>query len=258
MHTKEYHISLNRKGLFIHHQENHEGRPTIVFLHDSLGCISLWRDFPAKLGKLTQCNILVYDRLGYGKSDPMPDVPRPVNYLEAEAETLNDLLNELSIEQPILFGHSDGGSIALLTAAKYPEKIKAVISEAAHVFVEEITLLGIREAMTAYQTTNLKERLEKYHGDNTDTLFRAWTQTWTRADFRNWNIESFLPAITCSVLVLQGTNDEFGSLAQVNSILNSVSGNAEKVLIEGSGHTPHKETPEETLAAVAGFINNLR
>jgi pimeloyl-ACP methyl ester carboxylesterase len=258
MHTKEYLISLNGKGLFIHHQENYKDSPTIVFLHDSLGCISLWRDFPTKLGELTQCNILVYDRLGYGRSKPMPDVPRPVNYLEAEAETLNDLLTELSIEQPILFGHSDGGSIALLTAAKYPDRIKAVISEAAHVFVEEITLQGIREAMTAYQTTNLKERLEKYHGDNTDILFRAWTQTWTRDDFREWNIESFLPAITCPVLVLQGINDEFGSLAQVNSIVNNVSGSVEKALIEGSGHTPHKETPEETLTAAVGFIDNLK
>ena len=168
------------------------------------------------------------------------------------------MLTELSIKQPILFGHSDGGSIALLAAAKYPDRIKAVLSEAAHVFVEEITLEGIQEAMVAYHTTNLKARLEKYHGDNTDILFRAWTQTWTREDFRSWNIESFLPAITCPVLVLQGINDEFGSLAQVNSILNNVSGSVDKALIEGSGHTPHKETSEETLAVATGFINNIK
>lgn len=258
MHTKEYTVTINGAALFIHHQENYKGRPTIVFLHDSLGCVSLWRDFPAKLSQLTQCNILVYDRLGYGKSQAMPDVPRPVNYLETEADTLNDLLSELAIDRPILFGHSDGGSIALLTASRYPEKIKAVIAEAAHVFVEEITLKGIREAMEAYKTTNLKERLEKYHGGNTDILFRAWTQTWTRDDFRNWNIENFLPAISCPVLVMQGLKDEFGSLAQVESIVNNVSGNVKKMLIKVSGHTPHKETPEEILAVAADFIHNLK
>ena len=257
MHIKEYFISLNGKKLFVHHQKKYTDRPTIVFLHDSLGCTALWRDFPERLGKMTQCNIVVYDRLGYGKSDPMPDAPRPVDYMEAEAETLHDLLKALSIDQPILFGHSDGASIALLTAAKYPKTIKAVLSEAAHVVVEEITLKGIREAMQAYLNTNLKERLEKYHGNNTDILFRAWTLTWTREDFRKWNIEKFLPAITCPVLVIQGYNDEFGTQEQVNSIIATVSGSASKARIHASGHTPHKETPEETLAISAGFINNL-
>lgn len=255
---KEYHLDVNGSMLFIYHQENNPNRPTLIFLHDSLGCTALWRDFPTALGQMTNCNVLVYDRLGYGKSDPMPDVPRPVNYMEAEAEILYYLLNELSINQPILFGHSDGASIALLTAAKYPRAIKAVISEAAHVFVEDITLQGIREAMTAYRDTNLRERLEKYHGDNTDILFRAWTLTWTREDFRNWNIESFLPAISCPVLALQGYNDEFGSLAQVESIISNVSGHREKALIESCGHTPHKETPEAALSISADFINSLK
>lgn len=257
MDTKEYLLDLNGKKIFIHHTKNYNDRPTIVFLHDSLGCISLWRDFPENLGKLTQCNVLIYDRLGYGKSNPMPDVPRPVNYLELEAHMLHNLLNKLHIDKPILFGHSDGGSISLLTASKYPERIMAVVSEAGHIFVEDITLKGIREAMHDYKTTNLKTRLEKYHGYNTDILFRAWTQTWTREDFRNWNIESFLPAITCPVLVIQGLDDEFGSIAQVNGIVNSVSGRIEKVLIDGSAHTPHKEKPEETLEAATKFINSL-
>lgn len=255
---KEYLLDINGSMLFIYHQENNPNHPTLVFLHDSLGCTALWRDFPTALGQMTSCNILVYDRLGYGKSQAMPDVPRPVHYMEAEAETLHNLLNELNITQPILFGHSDGASIGLLTAAKYPDTIKAVISEAAHVFVEEITLKGIREAMTAYADTNLKTRLEKYHGDNTDILFRAWTLTWTREDFRNWNIESFLHAITCPVLAIQGCNDEFSSMAQVESIMNNVSGPTEKALIEACGHTPHKETPETALRISADFINNLK
>jgi pimeloyl-ACP methyl ester carboxylesterase len=256
MSSKEYLYSPDEKDIYIYHLDNYNNRPTIVFLHDSLGCTSLWRDFPERLGEYTQCNVLVYDRLGYGKSDPMPDVSRPVNYMEPEADILIELLDGLFIENPILFGHSDGASIALLTAAKYPEKIMAVVAEAAHIFVEEITLNGIREAMEAYKTTNLKERLQKYHGDNTDILFRAWTETWTRPDFRNWNIEKFLPSIVCPLLTIQGLNDEFGSMLQVEGILYGVSG-AKKVLIDDCGHTPHKEKPEETLNAATNFINSL-
>lgn len=250
---------VNVKGLdlFVSYNNPYSNRPTLVFLHDSLGCVALWRDFPAKLGELTRCNVLVYDRLGYGKSAPMPDVPRPVTYMEPEADILHELLNTLVIEAPILFGHSDGGTIALLTAAKYPETIKAVVSEAAHIFVEEITLKGIRGAMDAYQTTNLKKRLEKYHGNNTDILFRAWTQTWTREDFRDWSIEGFLHSISCPVLVIQGLDDEFGSLKQVEGIINNVSGRTEKQLIADCAHTPHKEAAEKTLSVTAAFINGL-
>lgn len=253
--TREYTYSPDEKEIYIFHYDNYHDT-TIVFLHDSLGCVALWRDFPEKLGQLTQSNILIYDRLGYGKSDAMADEPRPINYMEAEADTLMNMLDGLFIVNPILFGHSDGASIALLTAAKYPEKIKAVIAEAAHIFVEEITLNGINEAVEAYKTTNLKERLKKYHGDNTDILFRAWTETWTRPDFRNWNIEDYLPEITCPLLTIQGLNDEFGSLKQVEGIFNGVSG-SKKVLIDDCGHTPHKEKPEETLNAAANFINSL-
>lgn len=257
MTPNEHYISINGNKIFISHTNNFQNRPTLVFLHDSLGCVTLWREFPSKLGELTQCNVLVYDRLGYGKSDVMPDVPRPVTYMEPEADALIALLNELQIEDPILFGHSDGGTIALLAAAKYPHRIKAAVSEAAHIFVENITLNGIREAIEAYKTTNLKERLEKYHGDNTDILFRAWTETWTRPDFRNWSIENYLPEIVCPVLVLQGINDEFGSLKQVEGIVNGTSGTTEKVLIDDCAHTPHKEKPEETLNTAASFINSL-
>jgi pimeloyl-ACP methyl ester carboxylesterase len=137
-------IPINGKKLYIEFQTTYENRPTLVFLHDSLGCTSLWRDFPQKLAEAIQCNVLVYDRLGYGKSDPMPTHERPINYLEAEAHSLDSLLNALAIDNAILFGHSDGGSIALITASRYGKKIKAVICEAAHIFVEELTLKGIR------------------------------------------------------------------------------------------------------------------
>lgn len=229
----------------------------MVFLHDSLGCTALWRDFPQQLADAARCNALLYDRLGYGLSAPMPAGERPVSYMETEADTLNALLAHLEMDKVILFGHSDGGSIALITAGKYPRRIKAVICEAAHIFVEEITLQGIRDAMHAYQTTTLPQRLQKYHGDKTDALFRAWAETWTRNDFRDWNIEHFLPAITCPLLFIQGEADEFGTRAQVERTISQVSGQASQYIIPNIGHTPHKEAPALTLRAAKGFIETL-
>ncbi len=255
--TTSAQIDINGQNLYIHYRNNHPNRPTLVFLHDSLGCIQLWRDFPEKLAKTTQCNVLVYDRLGYGKSAPMPTYERAVHYLEEEATVLNELLAHLEIDQAILFGHSDGGSIALITASNYPERIKAVICEAAHIFVEEVTLKGIREAMEAYTTTDLAIRLQKYHGDKVDTLFKAWTLTWTRDDFRRWNIEKLISAIRCPLLFIQGEADEYGTLEQVAKTIRLVSGRSEHYLIPDIGHTPHKEAPELTLHAAKHFIETL-
>lgn len=230
------------------------GRPTIIFLHDSLGSVELWRDFPRQLGSITNCNVLVYDRQGYGKSSPFASEERANDYLEVEADVLNQLIEGYGIQQPILFGHSDGGSIALIAAAKYPERMVGVVTEGAHIFVEDITLLGIRHAVDAYQTTNLKERLEKYHGHKTEAVFRAWADTWLREGFRPWNIEGLLPQIKCPVLVIQGEADEYGSLAQVDGIITQVSGVASQLIIPGVGHTPHKEAKELVLGQSAMFI----
>jgi pimeloyl-ACP methyl ester carboxylesterase len=232
--------------------------PTIVFLHDSLGSIALWRDFPAQLSARTACNVLVYDRRGYGLSDPFdPTRQRTKDYLQQEADILPLLLKQCGVKDTILFGHSDGGSIALIAAAKYPELFRAVITEGAHIFVEDISLEGIRAAVTAYATTDLRQRLQKYHGDKTDAVFAAWTETWLRPDFRDWNIEAFLPRIKCPVLVLQGDVDEYGSVAQVDGIVQGVSGTVESLLVPGAGHTPHKEASVVVLDAVAKFINAL-
>jgi pimeloyl-ACP methyl ester carboxylesterase len=233
-----------------------ENNPTLIFLHDSLGCIELWRDFPDKLGHATHCNLLIYDRQGYGKSDPF-NKERKNDYLETEADILNLLMQQYKIKNAILFGHSDGGSIALIAAAKYPTLISGVITEGAHIFVEDITLNGIKKAVEAYHTTNLKERLEKYHGDKTEAVFWAWANTWLSPEFQSWNIEVFLPHIKCPVLVIQGENDEYGSLAQVSGIINHVSTNAEKLIIPFTGHTPHKEAQEKVHDHSAIFINHL-
>jgi pimeloyl-ACP methyl ester carboxylesterase len=229
----------------------------ILFLHDSLGCISVWKDFPEKLVDLTGRSGIVYDRQGYGSSDPFSKRTRDNAYMEEEAGFLIRLMDCLNIPKAILFGHSDGGSIALIAAGKYPDRVEAVITEGAHVFVEAITIAGIRAAADLYQTTNLKSKLEKHHGDKTEAMFRAWTETWQTPKFRSWNIESFLPKITCPVLVIQGENDEYGSLLQVESIHSKCSGKKEKLLIAGIGHTPHKEAQLLTLEAAARFIGKL-
>ena len=232
-------------------------KPTLIFLHDSLGCIELWRDFPMKLGEATNCNVLVYDRQGYGQSSSFTSHERTTDYLEKEAYVLIELVKQFGIKQAILFGHSDGGSIALLAAAKYPFSILGVITEGAHIFVEDITLAGIQSAVEAYRTTNLKERLQKYHGDKTDAIFWAWAKTWLSNEFKSWNIESFLPRITCPILVIQGEQDEYGSLEQVQGIIQQVSGQASQLVIPGIGHTPHKEAQDAVLAHSASFVNHL-
>lgn len=247
-------VIINHAKLKIVHTIIREESPTLIFLHDSLGCIDLWRDFPEKLGEATHCNIIVYDRQGYGKSCPFEERERENNYLEVEADVLNALIEKCGIEEAILFGHSDGGSIALIAAAKYPTYIKAVITEGAHIFVEDITLKGIREAVKTFQTSNLKEKLQKYHGDKTESVFWAWAKTWLSDEFKSWNIEGFLPQIKCPVLVIQGENDEYGSQAQVNGIVKQVSGKKEKYIIPSVGHTPHKEASEIVLKYVINFI----
>lgn len=248
---------INGTEIYIEYHNRSEGGPVIVFLHDSLGSVQLWRDFPALLSEHTGCNVFAYDRSGYGKSGSMLTHERPVNYMELEAGFLNELLTAFNIRNAILFGHSDGGTIALITAARYPEKIKAVVCEAGHIFVEETTLKGVYDAWETYKTTNLPERLKKYHGDKVETLFRAWTETWTRADYRAWNIEYLLKDIRCPLLFIQGEADEYGTLDQVEKTVTQVSGPAEKYIIPGIGHTPHKESPELVLKRTAEFIKRL-
>lgn len=250
-------IDVQGKKLYIEHDNSFKNKPTIVFLHDSLGCTQLWRDFPAKLSEATQCNVLVYDRLGYGKSFPMVSHERENNYMELEADLLNELLEELNINNVILFGHSDGGTIALIVASKYSESVKAVICEAGHIFVEDITVKGVSDAFEAYKTTDLPERLAKYHGDKVPMIVKAWTEIWLSDRFKNWNIEYLLKNITSPLLFIQGEADEYGTLDQVEKTVSQVSGSSEKYIIPNVGHMPHKEVPDLVLNKSAEFINNI-
>jgi pimeloyl-ACP methyl ester carboxylesterase len=247
-------IAVKGNKIYIEYNNAFKNKPTIVFLHDSLGCTQLWRDFPTKMSDALACNVLVYDRLGYGKSDVMATHERAVSYMELEADLLNDLLCTLNIQDAVLFGHSDGGTIALITASKYPKNIKAVICEAGHIFVEDMTIKGVRDALEAYNTKNLGERLQKYHGDKVETLFRAWTEIWLSDTFRSWNIEYLLKNITCPLLFIQGEKDEYGTLDQVEKTVTQVAGTSEIYIIPDAGHTPHKEVPELVLTKAITFV----
>lgn len=233
------------------------GRPaarTLVLLHDSLGCITTWRDLPQELGKTIGCDVLVYDRQGYGRSAPFGPEPRTADYMHKEADVLQELLKEEGIPEAILFGHSDGGTTALLAAALHPARIAAVITAGAHVFVEEVTLNGIRAAERQYATTDLRARLMKHHGDRTDALFHAWTKTWRAPFFRDWDITAEIGRIQCPVLVLQGVDDNYGTEAQVDAIVSAVGDAAQKYMIPGAAHTPHKEAPAITQELVVQFL----
>lgn len=250
-------LAVNGKKLHTEYTSVFKGRPVLVFLHDSLGSAQLWRDFPEKLSQAAQCNVLLYDRLGYGKSYPMEDHYRTNDYMELEADLLNSLLEKMGISDAILFGHSDGGTIALIAAAKYPETIKAVICEAGHIFVEDITVQGVKDALQAYRTSDLAVRLRKYHGDKVDILVRAWTEIWLSERFRSWTIEYLLQDITCPLLFIQGESDEYGTLDQLEKTVSQVSGTAEKYSIPHTGHSPHKEVPDKVIARAAEFIQRI-
>lgn len=227
-------------------------RPVLVLLHEGLGCIELWRDFPHRLAERTGLDALVYDRPGYGGSAPDPE-PRGADYLHREAaERLPALLEQEGIRSPLLVGHSDGGSIALLHAAAHP--VAACITMAAHVLVEEVTLEGIRAARRAWQDTDLRRRLSRYHGANTDWAYRSWVETWLAPWFRDWNMEAELAGVTAPVLAMQGEADQYGSPDQVRRIVGGCAGPAEPCLLPHCGHSPHREQPGATVEAIAGFL----
>ena len=236
------------------------GVPTLVFLHEGLGSASQWRDFPEIIGRDVGLPAIAYSRVGYGKSAPVA-LPRPLTYMQDEArDFLPVLLDERGIDSAILIGHSDGGSIAVVAASLDAGRgrIRGIILEAPHVFVEDISVTSIAKAREAYRTTDLREKLAKYHGDNVDGAFRGWNDAWLDPEFRKWNLESYLPAITAPVLCIQGADDPYGTRAQVDAIGNRVSGPSEVLLIPKCGHTPHREAFGVTRDAMVQFILALR
>jgi pimeloyl-ACP methyl ester carboxylesterase len=226
--------------------------PTLVFMHEGLGSVSLWKDFPRKLAARTGFGGLTYSRRGYGASDPAV-LPRDVSYMHDEAPALATLLSVLTIDRPILVGHSDGASIAVIYggAALRPAPL-ALVLEAPHVFVEDVSVVTI--ARFKADQAKIAPRLQRHHELPADDVFAGWADAWLLPAFRAWNIEASLPIITAPTLVIQGADDAYGTWAQVDAVAQQVSGPASVARIEACGHSPHVDQPAEVLAVMAEFL----
>lgn len=232
--------------------------PTLVLLHEGLGCVALWRDFPRRLADTTGCGVFAFSRAGYGASAPC-DLPRPLDYMTREAvSVLPEVLDFIGLREGVLIGHSDGASIAAIHCGEIGDpRVRGLVLMAPHFFTEEIGLAAIAEARTAYAEGDLRERLAKYHS-NVDAAFRGWNDAWLDPGFRAWDIRSFLDPIRVPVLCLQGEADQYGTEAQVRVVAERVPARVEIRLFADCHHAPHLEAPDLTLEEIAGFIAGLR
>jgi pimeloyl-ACP methyl ester carboxylesterase len=231
--------------------------PALVLLHEGLGSVAMWRDFPERLAETTGHAVFVYSRAGYGKSSPVA-LPRPTGYMHREAlEVLPRVLDAAGISACVLVGHSDGGSIALIYAGGAGDnRAIGVVTMAAHAFNEELCVNSIAAAGRAYLETDLRQRLARYHLD-VDNAFRGWNDVWLSREFLAWNIEEYLPGVAVPVLAMQGRDDEYGTERQVDAIVSQVKGRAEKLMLPKCKHSPHRDQPEATLKAIARFVRSL-
>jgi len=227
-------------------------QPVVVFLHEGLGSVSMWRDFPARLCHEHGLRGLVFSRYGYGRSTPKPaDEAWAADFMHAQArEVLPALFAALGIERPWLFGHSDGASIALLYASTHPAA--GLIVVAPHIFVEDISVASIAKARAAYASTDLRERLARHH-DDPDSAFRGWSDAWLSPAFRAWNIEAELTTIDCPILAVQGEDDEYGTLEQVRGIARRLP-KTRLLVLPKCGHSPHRDEPDLLIREAGRFI----
>jgi len=247
---------LNAAGHSVNYEwiEGDAGRPPLVFLHEGLGSIRQWRDFPAKVAAATGCRALVYDRYGYGQSDVLAEQKRDVRFMHDEAlAALPELLGSLGVEKPVLIGHSDGASIGLIHAgANHP--VRGVVAMAPHVFIEPLCLNSIVTAAEQFETTDLAEKLGRYHRDARKTFY-GWADVWLDKNFKSWDIrDDYLPQVRCPVLAIQGYDDVYGTMAQLDELERRVKGPCELLKLKDCGHAPFREQPEKTLAAVTRFV----
>ncbi len=240
---------------FIEPMRTWQQRPTIVFLHEGLGSRALWKEFPQQIAAATQCRALVYSRYGYGASDSLQGA-RGADFMHDEAlVALPELLDKLEVERPVLLGHSDGGSIALIHAGGSQRAVSGVIAMAPHVFVEDLSIGSIRAAKLQYLRTDWRAKLARYHADP-DSAFWGWNDVWLHPEFRAWNIEAYLPQITCKILAIQGEKDEYGTLEQIERIERGAP-RVELLRLAHCGHSPHRDQPREVIAAVTRYVNQL-
>jgi len=258
MQKEDYRLAINDFKIQIRELNALNSKEIPIFLlHDSLGCITTWKDFPNKLAKITGSRVIIYDRKGYGKSTPYTsDYSRNTDYMEDEADVLLQIADQLSIPFFTLIGHSDGATIALIAASKYPNRINKTVVIGPHIYVEDITLKGIRDAKNAYESTDLKQKLEKHHGANTSNLVRVWLDIWLSQRFRNWNIKEQIKSITHPVLCIQGDKDEYGTEQQVRDIQDHIDAACQVVILPNLGHTPYKENPTVVIKLLTSFLGS--
>ena len=253
MQIESKYIDIQAKKLWTKHITHNNGSDsdTIVFLHDALGSIEQWKDFPERIAERTGYDILLYDRLGHGESDPN-DQKLDNRFFDREAlMVLPELLKKLEISHPVLYGHSDGGTIALIYSSVI--QTKALILEAAHILVEEETKAGVIK--TSKNRNDLVSKLEKYHGKKAVKLFDEWSSLWSGELMNDWNIEYLLNRIDVPVLIIQGEEDEYATLEQVRRIAHGISSESELYMPKGVGHTPHKEISEDLLNRIESYFN---
>jgi pimeloyl-ACP methyl ester carboxylesterase len=235
-----------------------DAAPSLVFLHEALGCVSMWRGVPEALAARTGCGALVYSRAGHGRSGG-GTLPWPVDCHAREAEgDLPALLDALAVRDAVLIGHSDGATIALVYAGRAPDpRLRGVVSIAAHVFNETVTVAGIERTMAGDAAARLRQRLRRHHGDGADRLLRGWSELWRSPAFRDWSVTDDLRGITVPVLAIQGADDEYGTEAQVRAIVAGVRGRAQAMIVPDCGHAPHLEAADRVGEAVARFVASL-
>ncbi|QJQ99524.1 alpha/beta hydrolase [Halomonas sp. PGE1] len=227
----------------------------IVLLHDSLGCVALWRGFPERLAEATGREVIAYDRLGFGRSAPYPG-QLPTTFIADEARTTFAALREaLGLERFVLLGHSVGGGMAIEAAGQYADGCEALITVAALAYMEPRILAGIREAEAAFRAPEQLARLARYHGDRAHWVLRAWVDTWQTEAFSDWHLDDALPRVSCPVLAIHGERDEFGSPEQARHIARLSAGPSESCIL-ACGHVPHRECPEALVAIVAAFLSH--
>lgn len=235
-----------------------EGATVIVMLHEGLGCTALWRDFPARVAEATGQPVFVYSRQGYGQSDPA-ELPRPLDFMTREATgVLPAILDEIGAGSYVLFGHSDGATISAIYAGSVEDhRVRGLILMAPHFFTEEMGLAEIAKAKEAFEQGELKQRMAKYHSDP-ENAFRGWNDTWLNPDFRKWNVAEVIDYLRIPVLAIQGRDDQYGTLAQIEEIETRAYSPVDTLILEDCKHAPHIEQPEQVLDAVAEFTERLR
>lgn len=255
LHTREHWIDTVQGKLFAQEWAplQAQGAP-IVLLHDSLGCVALWREFPTQLAQTTGRRVIAYDRLGFGRSDAHPGSLR-LGFVEDEAQQGFTALREhFGIGDFIVFGHSVGGGMAVACAAAFASQCVGLITESAQAFVEARTLEGIRVADQQFAEPGQLQRLERYHGGKAEWVLRAWVDNWLSEHFADWSLDAVLPQVRCPLLSLHGDNDEFGSPAHPERLVELAGGPGLMRLLQGCGHVPHREQAERVLAEVLQFL----